>query len=196
MQEARSDPLTSSGRTIDEGGEKRLIEGLLRNDSETIAAIYDAHSGIAYGLAARLLGMNQEAEDVVQESFLALWRQAERLDPSRGIRSYLLTIVHNKAVDRVRRRGRRNETLLDPMAPLPATGGDPVESAERLADRESVRGALQGLPEEQRRTVEMTYFNGLTINEVAARMGVPAGTVKSRLRLALGHLRRGLVEGK
>jgi RNA polymerase sigma-70 factor (ECF subfamily) len=188
--------MTSLGRTIDEEGEKRLIEGLLRNDSETIAAIYDAHSGIAYGLAARLLGLNQEAEDVVQESFLALWRQAERLDAPRGIRSYLLTIVHNKAVDRVRRRGRRNETLLDPMAPLPASGGDPVESAERLADRESVRGALQGLPEEQRRTVEMTYFNGLTINEVAARMGVPAGTVKSRLRLALGHLRRGLVEGK
>ena len=184
--------MTSPERTIDEGNERRLIEGLLRNDSDTVAAIYDAHSGIAYGLAARLLGMSQEAEDVVQESFLALWRQAERLDPARGIRSYLLAIVHNKAIDRVRRRGRRNEAVFDPQAPIPASGGDPVERAERLADRENVRSALQSLPEEQRRTVEMTYCNGFTINEVAARMQVPAGTVKSRLRLALAHLRRGM----
>lgn len=167
-----------------------MIEGLRQNDSDSLAAIYDTHSGIAYGLAARILGVTNEAEDIVQESFLALWRQAERLDPSRGIRSYLLTIVHNKSIDRLRQRSRKNETSLDPEAPIPATGDGPAESAERASDRESVRAALLTLPPEQRQTVEMAYFGGLTTGEVAERMQVPVGTVKSRLRLALTHMRR------
>lgn len=186
--------MTNRQRNIDEETDRRLIEGLRRNDSETLAAIYDSHAGIAYGLAARILGITSEAEDVVQESFLALWRQAERLDPSRGIRSYLLTIVHNKSIDRLRQRSRKNEMPLDPDAPIPATGEDPVESAERASDRASVRAALAALPLEQRQTVEMAYFGGLTTGEVAERMQVPVGTVKSRLRLALIHLRRILVD--
>jgi RNA polymerase sigma-70 factor (ECF subfamily) len=190
------DPMTSSGRTIDQEGERQLIDGLLRHDSYSLASIYDAHGAIAYALALRLVGDRNEAEDVLQEAFLALWRQAERLDPARGIRSYLLTIVHNKAVDRLRRRSRRNETSLDPAAPVAAGRGDPVSAAEQLADREAVLAALQDLPAEQRRAVEMTYFTGMTINQVAARMSVPVGTVKSRLRLALGHMRRAIENPK
>jgi RNA polymerase sigma-70 factor (ECF subfamily) len=82
---------------------------------------------------------------------------------------------------------------LDPEAPIPSTGDDPVESAERLSDRESVQAALAGLPPEQRQTVEMAYFGGMTTGEVAERMQVPVGTVKSRLRLALTHMRRTMV---
>ena len=159
-----------------------------------MAELYDTYGGIAYGLAHRTLGANSEAEDVVQESFLALWRQAPRLDPARGIKSYLLTIVHNKAVDRLRRRGRRSETVIDAVGSLPSEADDPVEFAARIEDRELVRGALNSLPMEQRQTVELTYFAGLTTIEVAERTRVPVGTVKSRLRLALNHLRRRLLE--
>jgi RNA polymerase sigma-70 factor (ECF subfamily) len=187
--------MASGQRTSGEEDEQRLIEGLQRNDRDSLAAIYDAYSGIAYGLAVQVMGGGAEAEDVVQESFLALWRQAPRLDPARGVRSYLLTIVHNKAVDRIRRRGRRPEVNLDPDIALPSSDKDDPESvAQGLAEREEVRTALSLLPEEQRRTIELTYYKGMTINEAAALMGVPVGTAKSRLRLGFGHLRRRLLE--
>ncbi len=157
-----------------------------------MAQLYDTYASLAYGVACRTLGQSADAEDVVQEAFLALWRQASRLDPERGVRSYLLTIVHNKAIDRLRRRSRRPELALDESAPAIAQAADPVEYAQALEDREMVRSALKGLAEEQRQTVEMAYFGGLTLSEVAESMKVPIGTVKSRLRLALGHMRRAL----
>jgi RNA polymerase sigma-70 factor (ECF subfamily) len=184
--------MTSVERTADEENERRLIEGLRNDDREALSAIYALYGGIAYGLAVRTLGVTSDAEDVVQESFVALWRQAARLDPTRGLRSYLLTIVHNKAVDRLRRRGRRPEVPLEPDAPIQATRDDPVELAERRTERDLLRAALQDLPPDQKRAVEMTYFGGMTINEAAMRLQVPLGTVKSRLRLALERLRRNL----
>jgi RNA polymerase sigma-70 factor (ECF subfamily) len=140
----------------------------------------------------RSLGRTAEAEDVVQEAFLALWRQAARLDPARGVRSYLLTIVHNKAVDRVRRNARRPELVLEGEVSIQAEAADPVQFAEALENRELVRSALDTLPQEQRQAIEMAYFAGLTASEVADRLQIPVGTVKSRLRLALGHMRRAL----
>jgi RNA polymerase sigma-70 factor (ECF subfamily) len=188
--------MTSTGRTIDEARERRLIDGLRNNDRGSLEEVYDEYSGAAYALALRVLGIAGEAEDVVQESFLALWRQATRLDPGRGIRSYLYTIVHNKAIDRLRQRGRKGELPLDLDAPLATSDAGPEETVTQVEERASVRAALLALPEEQRRTVLMTYYGGMTINAVASRMGVPAGTVKSRLRLALGHMRRSLDEGR
>jgi RNA polymerase sigma-70 factor (ECF subfamily) len=186
--------MTAGERTIDEDVERRLIEGLRANDREIMAELFDSYSSLAYGLALRTLGDQGESEDVVQESFLALWRQAERLDPSRGVRSYLLTIVHNKTIDRLRRKGRRPEAALEFAEAVPDESEDLAESVARSAEGATVRAALVSLPAEQKRTVEMTYFSGLTISEVADRMSVPVGTVKSRLRLALQHLRRRLAE--
>ena len=186
--------MTVAERTIDEDAERRLIEGLRANDREIMAELFDSYSSVAYGLALRTLGDQGESEDVVQESFLALWRQAERLDPSRGVRSYLLTIVHNKTIDRLRRKGRRPEAALEFAEAVPDDSEDLAESVVRQDEGATVRAALVSLPEEQKRTVEMTYFGGLTISEVADRMSVPVGTVKSRLRLALQHLRRRLAE--
>ena len=177
---------------ISEQDERQIVEGLLRNDRSSLEEVYEALSPIAYGLALRLLGSGSDAEDIVQESFLALWRQAERLDPGRGLRSYLLSIVHHRAVDRLRRRVRRPESTLDPAMSLPAATEDPADVASRQAEREEVRAALEALSLEQRRTVELVYFNGLTTGETAAHMRVPLGTVKSRLRLALRHLRQEL----
>jgi RNA polymerase sigma-70 factor (ECF subfamily) len=186
--------VTQEERTTDQDADRRLIEGLRNNDRESLATIYDTYSGIAYGMALHTLGTPSEAEDVVQDAFLALWRQAARLDPARGVRSYLLTIVHNKSVDRLRQRGRRPETPLDLDAPIATSADDPGVAVAREAERQSVRNALVGLPADQRRTVEMAYYAGLTLAEVANRMQVPLGTVKSRLRLAMGHLRRSLAE--
>jgi RNA polymerase sigma-70 factor (ECF subfamily) len=179
-------------RMIDEQAERQLVEGLRRDDRESLAAAYDAYGSMAYGLALHLLGSPSEAEDVVQESFLALWKQSQRLEPSRGVRSYLLSIVHNRAVDRVRRSVRRPETELDLDAPIPSNTDDPADEVARNLEREEVRAALVALSPDQRQTVEMVYFQGLTIGETANRMHVPEGTVKSRLRLALGHLRQEL----
>jgi RNA polymerase sigma-70 factor (ECF subfamily) len=187
------DPSQTGQRLEGEQADARLLQGLIRNDRGAMVAAYDSYGALAYGVACKTLGQSSEAEDVVQEAFLALWRQAGRLDPARGVRSYLLTIVHNKAIDRLRKRSRRPELQLDEALPVPAEGADPVEYAEAMADRDLVRSAMSGLPEEQRRTVEMAYFGGLTTSEVAAEMRIPVGTVKSRLRLALGHMRRALV---
>jgi RNA polymerase sigma-70 factor (ECF subfamily) len=177
---------------INERDERQLVQGLRNDDRETLAAVYDAYGALAYGLALKLVGSQTEAEDVVQESFLALWRQAERLDPEKGVRSYLLSIVHHRAIDRVRHRGRRPELELDLDLPIASGDEDPADTAVRNSERETVRAALVALSTEQRRTVEMVYFQGMTMNEAAERQGIPAGTVKSRLRLALGRLRQEL----
>ena len=177
---------------IGEEDESALIEGLRRNDRDSLAAVYDAYGAIAFGLALKLVRSRTEAEDVVQEAFLALWRQAERIDPAKGMRSYLLSIVHNRAIDRVRRGARRPEAVLDLDAPIPGTAADPVDEVTRITEGEAVRAALVSLPADQRETVELVYFAGLTLNETANRMRVPLGTAKSRLRLALGRLRQEL----
>jgi RNA polymerase sigma-70 factor (ECF subfamily) len=177
---------------IDEQDERKLVEGLMRDQRESLAAVYDAFGAIAYGLALRLLGSQSEAEDVVQESFLALWRQASRLDPARGIRSYLLSIVHHRAIDRIRKRARRPEAELDLDAPIASEEEDLADQVARSSERAQVRAALVALSPDQRTTIEMVYFQGLTISETADRMRVPLGTVKSRLRLAMGRLRQEL----
>lgn len=148
--------------------------------------------GSLMALALRLLGRASEAEDVVQESFVALWRQAERLDPAQSVRGYLLRIVHNKAVDRLRRQGRRREVVLEGAAQVQSNLGEPEVEAERRSDRDLVRDALATLPAEQRQAVELAYFGGLSINDVATETRAPVGTVKSRLRLALERMRRQL----
>lgn len=172
--------------------EGQLVARLQHNDREAMAAVYDAHGAIAYGLALKLLGSRAEAEDVVQESFLALWRRSARVNPERGLRSYLLAIVHNRCVDQIRQRQRRPNTPLDPEAPIAATGADPKAEALSLVEGEAVRGAMSVLSADLRTTVELVYFGGLTLNETANRMKVPLGTAKSRLRLAMGRLRQEL----
>jgi RNA polymerase sigma-70 factor (ECF subfamily) len=169
-----------------------LLEGLRRNDGDALAALYDRYGRLAYSLAYRITGDASGAEDVVQESFLAFWRQAGRVDPNRGVRPYLLTIVHHRAIDLIRRRAGRPERTLEALEAVPSTAPDPMDFASMTEERDRVRAALQELPDEQRRAVELTYFGGLTIAEMAAQEEIPLGTAKSRLRLALERLRRAL----
>jgi RNA polymerase sigma-70 factor (ECF subfamily) len=153
--------------------------------------LYDRFSRQAFGLAYRMLGDGPSAEDVVQESFMTVWRQAEKVDAARGkLHSYLLTVVHHKAIDLI--RSRKNSTArqvsLDP-AELEKAGPDVTDRVGQLIDAETVRNALKELPDEQRKTIEMAYFQGLTHVEISGAAGLPLGTVKSRLRLGLDRMR-------
>lgn len=162
-----------------------------RGDQAAVTDLYDRHGGAAYGLAYRITGDASLAEDVVQEAFVSVWKQCARFDPDRGqVRSWLLTIVHHKAVDIVRRRAGRPERGL-PEGPevFEATHGRPEEFAEMSMDAAAVRQAVAQVPEEQRQTIMLAYFEGLTHVEIAQKMDVPLGTVKSRLRIGLDKMR-------
>jgi RNA polymerase sigma-70 factor (ECF subfamily) len=171
-----------------------LLRQIQAGAQEAVGVLYDRYGGLAYGLALRVTGDPALAEDAVQEAFVSLWRHSSRFDPSRGqVRSWLMTMVHNKAVDMVRRRTNRNERALPDAAEEPqAMRGQPDVIAEWTLDAEAVRAAVRQVPEDQRRTIELAYFDGLTHVQIAARMGVPLGTVKSRLRIGLEKMREHL----
>ena len=152
-------------------------------------ALYDRLSRQAFGLAYRMLGDTQSAEDVVQESFLSVWRAAERLDTARGkLQSYVLTVVHRRAIDALRSRKNVAITVEDPPD-VRDERADVAERVEMVMDAQAVRSALGALPEEQKKVIEMAYYQGLTHVEIADKLTLPLGTVKSRLRLALDKVR-------
>jgi RNA polymerase sigma-70 factor (ECF subfamily) len=173
-----------------------LLRAIQCGDQQAVGALYDRYSGAAYGLALRITGDGGAAEDALQEAFVSLWKQAPRFDPGRGqVKSWLLTIVHHKAVDSVRRRSGRPERPLPDAADAVigeafiAGGAQPDELAEMAFDAQAVREAMAQVPDDQRRTIEMAYFAGMTHVEIAAETGVPLGTVKSRLRIGLEKMR-------
>jgi RNA polymerase sigma-70 factor, ECF subfamily len=160
--------------------------------------IYDRHGGAAFSLAYRMIGNRVSAEDVTQEAFLSIWRSRLRYDQSRGsVRTWVLGIVHHRAIDALRRgsvHDRRRETLDGVEERHEAPGRTEVEAARREEAR-SVRTALETLPDEQRRTIELAYFGGFSHSQIAELLGEPIGTVKGRMRLGLDKLRRQLAEG-
>ena len=160
--------------------------------------IYDRHGGAAFSLAYRMVGNRVAAEDIVQEAFLSIWRSRLRYDQSRGsVRTWVLGIVHNRAIDALRRGAsheRHRETLDGVEERHEAPVRTDVEAARREEAR-SVRSALDTLPEEQRRTIELAYFGGYSHSQIAELLDEPIGTVKGRMRLGLDKLRRQLAEG-
>ena len=153
--------------------------------------LYDLFSRCAFGLAYRVLGDGTDAEDVVQESFMALWRQADRIDPNRGrLTAYLLTIVHRRAIDALRARRRREIRTITLEPELDAQDTLDVEAAALASlDGARVRAHVEQLPPEQRRVIELAFFEGYTHAEIAQRLQLPLGTVKSRIRLSMEKLR-------
>jgi RNA polymerase sigma-70 factor (ECF subfamily) len=160
--------------------------------------IFDRHGGAAFSLAYRMVGNRVAAEDIVQEAFLSIWRSRMRYDRSRGsVRTWVLGIVHNRAIDALRRgasHDRRQETLDGVEERHEAPERTDVEAARREEAR-SVRTALETLPDDQRRTVELAYFGGFTHSQIADLLDQPIGTVKGRMRLGLDKLKRQLAEG-
>lgn len=170
----------------------QLIEASALGDRRAFERLYDRFAGLVFALALRMLGARTDAEDLVQEVFLQAWRRAESYQPARGTpEAWLLTIARSRAVDRLR-SSRSTRDGLERLHARPAV--PPAEPASHLISREedglAVRSALNHLSEEQRRVLELSYFDGLTQSEIAARLGEPLGTIKTRIRLSLERLRR------
>jgi RNA polymerase sigma-70 factor (ECF subfamily) len=162
-----------------------LIRRLVAGDQQALGDLYDKCAGLVNALALRVLRDAADAEDVVQEVFVQAWRQAARFDPSRGTpEAWLCTIARSRALDRLRRRAARREEAGEQAPPAVAT----PRNEEALA----VRKALDGLSEVQRRALELAYYEGLTQTEIAARLGEPLGTIKTRIRSAMIRLRETL----
>ncbi len=160
-------------------------------DAEAFAALYDRHSRAAFSLAYRMMGERQAAEDLTQEAFIKVWRGAASYRVGRGsVRTWILSIVHNRGIDQLRARASRRRTQDKVEASAPTS--EPSEAfAEtwRNSQREQVREALNTLPQEQLEILELAYFSGYTHVEIAERLDLPLGTVKGRMRLGLQKIR-------
>ena len=171
----------------------RLADGEL----DALGDLYDRYKTMAYSIAYRITNDPSLAEDVVQDAFLGVWRNAARYIEGRGsVKTWLLAIVHHRAIDTVRRR-RPTTELPDVELPPPSALTLPDVWAEVVAvlDAETVRVALDVLSDVQREAIELAYFGGLTQQEIAERTATPLGTVKSRMRLGLLAMRRTLDGG-
>jgi len=174
-----------------------LADGLRRRDPLAMEILYERLGRQAFGLAYRILGDGPSAEDAVQEALLTVWRQADRIDAARGrLNSFVLTLVHHKAIDALRvKRGQQARQISVDFAEVEKVGADFSERVLQSIASGEVRSALTRLPEEQRRPIEMAYYEGLTHLEIAAALDLPLGTVKSRLRLGLEKMRVALKAG-
>jgi RNA polymerase sigma-70 factor (ECF subfamily) len=170
--------------------DEALVALVARGHETALAELYDRLGRVAYGLAYRILRDEALAEDAVQEGFLGLWRSAASFVPERAKAStWVLTLVHRRAVDLVRREERRRADPLEPEAAEAIVGGSVEDSALLNLERERVQGALAQLPDNQREAIELAYYGGFTQSELAARLGEPLGTIKSRMFSGLARLR-------
>ena len=172
---------------------------MARGDESAFASLYDRYSPILFGLLLRILRDRPEAEDCLQEVFLQIWQRAPSFDPARGRAfTWLVTLARSRAIDRLRSAGARTRTEQAAFAEQVDTVADADAEAFRSEQGAFVRGALAEIPEEQRRALLLAYFEGLSQSEIAARLGQPLGTVKTRMRTGMMRLRellRGQFEG-
>jgi RNA polymerase sigma-70 factor (ECF subfamily) len=161
-------------------------------DARAFEVVFDRHADVAFSLAYRMCGSAARAEDVVQEAFLSLWRTGVRYDRGRGsVRSWVLSAVHNRAIDALRREvpsGSR-DVFDERLAERLRSPYETAAEAERRDDARRVRSALEELPADQRRVIELAYFGGFSHTQIAEMLELPAGTVKGRMRLGLTKLR-------
>jgi RNA polymerase sigma-70 factor (ECF subfamily) len=180
---------------ISEASDAQLVTSIGRYNEVALAEVYRRHGGAVYGLARRVLNSSIEAEDVTQEVFLRLWNQPDRFDPSRGsLRSFLLAQSHARAVDAIRSLNARRAREIKDAAKTARGAYDMQHEAWDLSLADQVARALEELPEEERRVIQMAYFEGHTYVEVAALLDQPEGTVKSRIRSGMRRMRNVLIE--
>jgi len=179
----------AAARTVPPSGwESEVRDRVVAGDDLALREVYDQYASFVYGIAVRVIGDPRAAEDVSQDVFVHFWERPAAFDPERGsLRTWLGTLTHRRAVDHVRReeaRRRRAEREASRAVPAP----DVEEMATALLTAERVRAALDVLPDEQRHAVHLAYFGGKTYRQVAETLGIPEGTAKSRLRLALRRI--------
>lgn len=175
--------------------DEELMQLVYRSRADAFEVIYDRHADAAFSLAYRMCSQRALAEDVVQEAFLSLWHSRARYDRGRGsVRTWLLGIVHNRSIDALRRRVVRDRGLVDEDG-IEERIASPVRTDQEFARREEarqVRDALEQLPGEQSRVIELAYFGGLTHVQIASMLDMPVGTIKGRMRLGLAKMRTAL----
>lgn len=165
-----------------------LLRRIAGRDESALAELYDRFSAVSMAVASKVLGDPAEAEDVLQQVYVKIWEDAGRFDPARGsAAAWILTSVRNASIDRVRRREafRRAAMAAPPRDPDPP-------SPDLDEERARARRAIEALPPDQRQAIELAYFEGLSQTEIAARLGQPLGTVKTRMRLGMMKLREAL----
>jgi RNA polymerase sigma-70 factor, ECF subfamily len=169
-----------------------LLARIRAGDDTALGIVYDLHAGLVHGLARRVTRDGQLAQDITQEVFAYLWELPDRVDVTKGsLRSYLAVVTHRRAVDEVRRSERRTRTEARQAAPDVAAGPEPgvVDEAARTWGKQRLAAVLAQLPEDQCTALRLAYYDGQTYAQVAMTLGIPEGTAKSRLRLALAKLR-------
>jgi RNA polymerase sigma-70 factor (ECF subfamily) len=179
--------------TAAETSDSALIDRIGRGDADALAVLYDRHAPRVLGLTTRILGDPDEAEDVLQEIFLHVWRNPRQFDESRGTAlTWLLILARSRAIDRLRSLRRRGKDRQVPIEDHPIASGEDLEQGAANAQEGAVvRRALADLPLDQRRALELAYFGGYTQSEIAQMTGAPLGTVKTRLRQGMMKLRDG-----
>jgi len=172
-----------------------LLHAIARGDELALAALYDRYSSILLGLILRILHNRPEAEDVLQEMFLQVWRRAADFDEARGRGfTWLVTLARSRAIDRLRAVASRERAATAAMHESHGDVSDASDDVLRSEQAEIVRRALDGIPEEQRRALVLAYYEGLTQSEIAERLKQPLGTVKTRMRSGMIKLRELLGE--
>ncbi len=182
-------------RHLDDVSDAQLVTSIARYSEVALAEVYRRHGGAVFGLAKRVLQNPAEAEDVTQEVFLRLWNQPDRFDPARGsLRSFLLTQAHGRAVDAVRSSSSRRARESRDAMRTAEEAYDMQHEVWDLAVADQVAHAMGELPDEERRAIELAYFDGRTYREVAQLLDQPEGTVKSRIRNGMRRMRAVLAD--
>ncbi len=172
--------------------DEELMELVQDGEVRAFEVIFDRHASAAFSLAYRMCGRPVMAEDIVQESFVSLWRSSAAYDPARGsVRTWVLSVVRNRAIDAFRREAAKATSELDEQRvaermPAPELTDREVE---RRDDARQVRDALKELPADQRQVIELAFFGGFSHSQIAEMLKLPAGTVKGRMRLGLSKMR-------
>jgi RNA polymerase sigma-70 factor, ECF subfamily len=184
--------LRSARPDLRELADEDLMPLVHEGNARAFEVVFDRHADAAFSLAYRMCGRRGMAQDIVQDAFLSLWRSGARYDRSRGsVRSWVLSVVRNRAIDMFRRETVRagRDVSAEGMVERMAAPDDVALDAERRHDARGVRAALRDLPAEQRQVIELAYFGGFSHLQIADMLDVPAGTVKGRMRLGLSKLR-------
>jgi RNA polymerase sigma-70 factor (ECF subfamily) len=184
-------PASTSDSEADELSQLRRAA---RGEAEALRSLYERYSPIVFAVALRIVTNRSESEEVVQDTFLEVWRRAAEYDPRRGSPvAWIVTIGRTRAIDRLRARAAQDRMLAQADV-APASASSPAELTEGRQARERVQAALAELPAEQRRVLELAYFEGLSQSEIAKKTGDALGTVKTRVRLGMEKLSATLAE--
>ena len=181
---------------MSERSDAELLTQIAAGDVRAVGELYDRYGSTLFPIALRIVRDRTEAEDVLHDAFVAVNERAAQYAPDRGsVIAWLVTLVRNLSIDRTRRRERRGSLARDVIAhEPPASARDPERLTSEASERHKIRRALATLPEAQRQTLEVAFFEGLSYPEIAARENVPLGTIKSRAARALAALREALMK--